>query len=32
VFVAAAGEVKQRNKADQKLVEYTLKVFQEFNS
>lgn len=32
VFVAAAGEVKQRNKADQKLVEYALKAFQEFNS
>ncbi|MDT7919966.1 MAG: type II toxin-antitoxin system RelE/ParE family toxin [Meiothermus sp.] len=32
VFIAAAGEVKQRNKADQKLVEYALKAFQEFNS
>jgi len=32
VFIAAAGEVKQRNKADQQLVEYALKAFQEFNS
>lgn len=32
VFVAAAGEVKQRDKADQRLIDYALQAYQEFNS
>lgn len=32
VFVAAAGEVKQRDKADPHLVAYALQAYREFNS
>lgn len=32
LFVAAAGEVKQKNKADPKLIAYALRAYQEFNS
>lgn len=32
VFVAAAGEVKQRDKADPSLIAYALQAYREFNS
>ncbi|GAA6756178.1 hypothetical protein Thermus77420_16540 [Thermus thalpophilus] len=32
IFVAAAGEVKQQNKADPELISYALRAYQEFNS